>query len=74
MNRAFIIELGFKRSHVHFDLVEQESGAFRGDEPKTVHESETTLQDCVIEFDRLTQKGDTLRFGGFAGGMCLVKM
>jgi hypothetical protein len=33
-----------------------------------------SLEECVIEFDRLTHSGDTLRFAGFAGGMCLVKL
>lgn len=32
------------------------------------------LVDCILEFDRLSHKGDTLRFSGFAGGMCLVKL
>lgn len=73
MNRAFVISLGFLRSHVHFDLLEFEPGVSL-DSPHKVHESETTVQECLIEFDRLTHPGDTLRFVGFAGGMCLTKM
>lgn len=66
ISRSFVVEawVGGKYKLVEKDFMHE----------KGRQHEQGTLHECMIEFDRISFKGDTLRFAGFAGGMCLTKL